>query len=783
MLAKVSISKNSVVEMPMLALRGIVVFPGTINHFDVSREISAKAIEYCFDQGNDIFLVTQKDVNVEDPVKSDLYRFGVVCEIKQVLKLGKDGLLKVLVDCKYRAKLVEMRRGDGGYNIAQIVKANVSKLKESESANAEALVRSIREQLETYCLFNPKLSNEILTTANSDISPEQLAEYLAFNLPFDFDKKQAVAEESNPVKRLDILFDILVKENSVLGIEQEINEKVQKNMFDSQREYYLREQMRTISEELGEDAGSLTDADEYRKKVNALPLEETYKNKLLKEVERLRLNPQSSPEYATIDQYLDTVTGLPWGKMSQDNFDIARASRILNRDHYGLKEVKERILEYLAVRSRTSNINGQIICLVGPPGVGKTSIAKSLAESMGRKFSRMSLGGVRDEAEIRGHRRTYVASMPGRIIAAVQQAGTCNPLILMDEIDKLASDYKGDPASALLEALDPEQNSTFMDHYLDVPFDLSNIMFITTANDINAIPAALLDRMDVIELSSYTRVEKFHIAKGHLLPKQLEKHGLTKNDVKITDKALYQIIDDYTSEAGVRNLERSIAKILRKSAKMICEGKEIPIRVDDKGLQEFLGVPMNRESIASREDAVGVVNGLAWTSAGGVLLPIEAVVIPGNGRLEITGSLGDVMKESVRIAITYDRTAGGDYEFPSDILTKYDIHIHAPEGAVPKDGPSAGVTIATAIVSAVKKIPVRKDVAMTGEITLEGRVLAIGGLKEKLIAAYKEKLKTVIIPKGNEVDLAEMPDEIKENLEIIPVDRVSDVFRIALKHD
>ena len=779
MLAKISLNKDSVTDIPMLAMRDVVVFPDTVNHFDVSRESSRKAIEHCMESGLPIFLVTQIDSSVEEPDIHDVYRYGVVSEVKQVLRV-RDGIMKVIVDCKYRARLISLEMLDGMY-WAGIHKRDASPVKSSEEENARALARKIREELDVYASFNPRLSNDIIQTANSSISLEKLSEYLAFNLPLETKDKQDILQQTSSFKRLDMLLNIIVKENSVLGLEQEINERVQQNMLNNQREYYLREQMRTISQELGEEYEDASSSSELKNKIYALPLEETYKAKLLKEVDRLAQNPTSSPEYALIDQYLDTVLSLPWNVSTKDNYNIEKARRILERDHYGLKDVKERILEYLAVKSRTNNLNSQIICLVGPPGVGKTSIARSLAECIGRKFARMSLGGVRDEAEIRGHRRTYIGAMPGRIIASIQQSGTNNPLILMDEIDKLGSDYKGDPSSALLEALDPEQNSSFMDHYIDVPFDLSNILFITTANDINAIPSALRDRMDVIELSSYTRVEKFHIAKNHLLKKQMEKHGLTKNEVKISDKAIYSIIDDFTVEAGVRNLERNLAKILRKAAKMLSESEETVIKVTDKNISDFLGVPYNRESIASQEDSIGIVNGLAWTSAGGTLLPIEAVVIPGNGRLEITGSLGDVMKESIKLAITYGRTLSGNYKFPDKVLSEYDIHVHAPEGAVPKDGPSAGVTIATALVSAVCGIPVRKDVAMTGEITLQGRVLAIGGLKEKLIAAHKEKIKTVLIPYSNIPDLQEIPDEVKNELEIIPVKRISEVLDVALK--
>ena len=778
MIAKVSINRENALEMPLIALRGVVVFPDTLNHFDVSRPRSVRALERCLESGEPVFLVAQRDISVEEPVQDDLYRYGVVCEVRQVLRLH-DGLMKVLVDCKYRARLLTMREENGMY-VGEIIRQSAARIRPADASAAEALVRSIREQLNLFAEYYPKLTDEILITANSPMPAQQLAEYLAFNLPLEFEDKQAILEQNSSFKRLDMLHNILARENSVLGLEKEIQAKVQESLAQNQREYYLREQMRTISQELGEDADLFADIDGYREKIRALPLEDTYKKKLLKEADRLQQNPPNSQEYGVIDQYLSTVTSLPWQSYSQDNFDIRRAQKILDRDHYGLKEVKERILEYLAVRARTDNMSGQIICLVGPPGVGKTSIARSLAECMGKKFARMSLGGVRDEAEIRGHRRTYVAAMPGRIIAAIQNSGTANPLILMDEIDKLASDYKGDPSSALLEALDPEQNGSFVDHYIDVPFDLSQVTFVTTANDRGAIPSALIDRMDVLELSSYTRTEKYHIAKEHLLPKQLEKHGLSKKDVSLTEKALYTLIDDYTAEAGVRNLERQIAKLLRKCARKLIEGEQTPIKVNEALVRQLLGVPMRRDSIAAKKDSVGVVNGLAWTAAGGELLPIEAVVIKGSGKLEITGSLGDVMKESARLAITYGRTLGGTLAFPEKLLSEYDIHIHAPEGAVPKDGPSAGVTMATALVSAVCGIPVRRDVAMTGEITLQGRVLPIGGLKEKLIAAHKEKMHTVLIPAANVCDLQLVPQEVREALEIIPVEHVSQVLRHAL---
>lgn len=778
MATKVNVKPKNLMNMPLVAMRGVVVFPDTVNHFDVGRPRSVNAVELAMKNRIPIFLVTQRDVTVEEPEKADLYKYGVVAEVQQVLRLA-DNYVKVLVDCKYRARLVDFHDEEELYT-ADVLRSSVRPLKESETDAADALSRAIREQLELYIEHYPKLSSDITTTAFSGERIDTLADYLAFNLNLDYTDKQAILESSSVITRLTLMHDILIRENNVLQIEKDINEKVQDAIDQNQKEYYLREQIRVISTELGEGGDVPSDAEEYRGKIKALPLEKTYINKLLREVDRFVQTPSNSQESAVIRTYLDTVTDLPWNIFTQDNYDIKHAAKVLDRDHYGLKEVKERILEYLAVRSLTENVSGSIICLVGPPGVGKTSIASSIAESLGRKFVRMSLGGVKDESEIRGHRRTYVASMPGRIIAAVDQAQTSNPLILLDEVDKLGNDFRGDPASALLEVLDPEQNSTFRDHFLDVPYDLSKVLFITTANDASAIPAPLYDRMDVIELSSYTREEKFKIAKLHLLKKQIKKNGLTPKTFSITDKALYTVIDNYTREAGVRNLERKLATLVRRAAKMIVSGEKTSVKVSHLSLESMLGPSTNRGTITSRQSTVGVVNGLAWTSVGGEVMPIETTVIPGTGKLEITGSLGDVMKESAKLAITYARTLPANYNIPGDLLSAYDIHIHAPEGAVPKDGPSAGVTLTVSLVSMLCNIPVKADLAMTGEITLKGRVLPIGGLKEKLIAAYKEKLTTVLIPKDNMGDLQEIDKEVLDALTIIPVSKVDEVLKLAL---
>lgn len=779
MITKVKLKSNNMTTIPLVAMRGTVMFPNTVNHFDVGRKKSVAAIEYAMKTRTPIFLISQRDATTEEPTKDDLFRYGVVAEIQQVLRLA-DNFVKVLVECRYRARLLEFHDEEEDYYTVSVMRSNAKQLKDVEVDGADAIVRAIREQLDEYTEYFPKLSSDIVLEALSEQNPSKFVEFLAHNLSLDFNVKQGILEESNVMKRLIRLYNALIKENNILNIERDITNKVQESIDQNQREYYLREQIKVISDELGEGEDTVTEAEEYRKKIKELPLEAAYLKKLLKEVERLVQTPSNSQEAAVIRTYLDTVVDLPWNVFTQDNYNLRNAQRVLDRDHYGLKKVKERIIEFLAVRSLTENQNSQIICLVGPPGVGKTSIARSIAECMKKKFVRMSLGGVRDESEIRGHRRTYVGSMPGRIINAIDHAGSSNPLILLDEIDKLGNDYRGDPASALLEVLDPEQNNSFRDHFLDLPYDLSRVLFITTANDASAIPAPLYDRMDVIELSSYTREEKLKIAKLHLIKKQLLRHGLTKEQFSITDKALYELIDDYTREAGVRNLERKLASLIRKSARAIVSGENEAVKVDCLTLEKLLGPPMNRGSIASHKAEVGIVNGLAWTSVGGEVMPIETTVVEGTGKLEITGSLGDVMKESAKLAITYIRTLSDKFSVPKDLLSKYDIHIHAPEGAVPKDGPSAGVTLCVSLLSAVCNIPVKKNLAMTGEITLKGRVIPIGGLKEKLIAAYKEKLDTVLIPRENACDLAEIEKEIVDGLHIVLVDRVEDVLEYSL---
>ncbi len=778
MIAKVSVQNPNIMNMPLVPMRGVVLFPDTINHFDAGREKTITALEMSFKNGTPVFLLAQKDIMTEDPQKKDLYKHGVVATVKQLLKFS-DEVIKVLVECKYRGRLVEFYEHEDCY-FADVVKAPIKGITPDLMNEAEAVIRAIREQIDEYATNVPRLSEDIIEITFGTNDPQRIVEYITFALPFDFEKKQEILAENSSFNRLNMLLELLIKENDVLEIERDVSNRIRDQIDKNQRDYYLREQIKVLSSELGEEGDIISDIDEYKKTIKKLPLAPEYSKKVLKEVERLSMMSGSSQEAAVIRTYLDTIVDLPWGEYSKDKFDLAKAKKILEKEHFGLDKVKDRILEFLAVRSLTDEINAQIICLVGPPGVGKTSIARSIAECMGKKFVRMSLGGVRDEAEIRGHRKTYVGAMPGRIINAISQAETSNPLILLDEIDKLGSDYKGDPSSALLEVLDPEQNNTFKDHFLDIPYDLSKVLFITTANDPHTIPKPLYDRMDVIELSSYTRHEKYKILKLHLLEKQLKKHGITKQQFTITDKAVFGLIDDYTAEAGVRSLERELAKLIRKSVRMIVEGKLEHIRVDYPILEQLLGPKKNKGSLVDTKSDIGVANGLAWTSVGGTLLPIETIAVNGTGKVEITGSLGDVMKESAKIAVSLARTLTGKYKVPEKLASEFDLHIHAPEGAVPKDGPSAGVTLMVSLVSAVISAPIRKNVAMTGEVTLKGNVLPIGGLKEKLIAAYKEKMTSVIIPKTNICDLEDVPKEVKDALKIIPVETISEVLEYAI---
>ena len=770
--------ERKTLHLPTIALRGLVVFPNNLVHFEVGREKSIAAVEWAMANNSNVFLVAQKSMDTTEPQQADLFSYGVVAEVKQVLRVSGD-LVKVLVEGKYRAKL-SVLDASGDFLLSEVRPAPVRAGKADDAVETEALLRALKAGFDEYLGMNPRLGKDVVFAIVSSDDPAFLSEYMPANLLFRYEDKQAVMDEGTLNGRLKKLIEMLRRECQVMKIEKEIAEKVNESMDKNQRDYYLHEQLHIISDELGEGDDTHAEADEYRRRITGLHLAEDSEKKLLKEVDRLAKMQGSNQEATVIRTYLDTCLDLPWNTFTVDDLDISRAQQILDRDHYGLKKVKDRILETLAVRKLAPDVKAQIICLVGPPGVGKTSIARSIAESLGRKYVRISLGGVRDEAEIRGHRRTYIGAMPGKIITAMISAKSANPLMLLDEIDKLAGDFRGDPAAALLEALDPEQNSTFNDHFIDIPFDLSHVLFITTANDLGSIPGPLRDRMDVIELPSYTRVEKYNIARKHLLPKQLKACGLT-GKVTLSQSALYGIIDGYTREAGVRNLERTITSVLRKCARKIAAGEVESVSVTGTMLEQLLGPRFVKPDFLNRTNAVGIANGLAWTSVGGETLPIEVQVMDnGSGKITVTGSLGDVMKESAQLAVTWVRVHAAEYGIDPEKLKKCDLHIHAPEGAVPKDGPSAGVTLTTALVSCLSGIPVRGDVAMTGEITLHGNVLPIGGLREKSMAAYREGMKTVLIPKDNEPDLYEVDDEVKKNLTFLPMQSLTQVLNAAL---
>ncbi|MBQ6251287.1 endopeptidase La [Ruminococcus sp.] len=759
-----------------VAMRGLVAFPKMVMHFDVSRSKSMAAVERALKEGGKLFLVTQHEAYIENPKASDLYKVGVVAEIKQVLKLP-DNIMKVLVEGVYKANLVRLI-DDGEVLKAEVKRTPTYSRAKVDEVEAEALIRSVKDVFERYASFFPRMPKELLTSIMTQDSPIKLFETVTFNCNLNYRDKQTLLEETNVINKLSVLFACLTSEVEILELENLINEQTKNSIDKGQREFYLREQLRVIQEQLGEDEGE--EAFGYINDIMELKLDEKSKEKLLKEADKLTKLPPSSQEAFVIKNYLDTVLDLPWGKYTKAKLSMEKAEAVLEKDHYGLKKVKERILEFLAVHMLNPEIKGQIICLAGPPGIGKTSIAKSIAKAMGRKYARVSLGGVRDEADIRGHRKTYVGAMPGRIITAISQAGSANPLILFDEIDKLCSDIKGDPSSAMLEVLDAEQNNAFRDHFIEVPFDLSKAVFITTANNVGAIPAPLLDRMEVIELPSYTAEEKFHIAKEHLIPKQLKEHGLKASQLKISDDAIDELIQYYTKEAGVRSLERSIASLCRKTAKRIAAEEVKRVTIKAKDINGYLGIRKYLGDLSSKEDQVGVVNGLAWTSVGGVLMPIEVITMKGTGKIELTGSLGEVMKESSKIAVSYVRSIADKYGIDPDFYKNVDLHIHAPEGAVPKDGPSAGVTMTTALVSALSGRKVRSDVAMTGEVTLHGKVLPIGGLREKTMAAYKSGIKTVIIPVANKPDLEEVDEVVKNAITFVYAEELTDVLDTAL---
>lgn len=761
-------------NMPAVALRGLTILPGMIAHFDISRERSLRAVEEAMEQDQKIYLVTQRNVDSEDPTQEDLYQMGIVADIKQVVRLQND-VVRILVDGISRAALLGFT-GNEKYLEAEICycDSNADSLPEDLR---EAMLLGVREAFHRYAAVVGKISKELIRQIDQYEDLEKLIDYVTNNLPVSYELKQQVLEAEDINDRYQVIVSLLLSQVEVISIKNELQKKVKVRVDKHQKEYVLREQLGVIREELGENADS--EADEYEKKLSELDAPDYVKEKTKKEIKRFR-NMSSSSSESTVERgYIETVLELPWNKMSVDNKDLDHAAQVLDDDHYGLKDVKERILEFLAVRNLTSKGESPIICLVGPPGTGKTSIARSIASALEKKYVRISLGGVRDEAEIRGHRKTYIGAMPGRIVNGLRQAGVSNPLMLLDEIDKVSSDYKGDTSAALLEVLDSEQNCRFRDHYIEMPVDLSEVLFIATANEVSGIPKPLLDRMELIEVSSYTENEKFHIAKEHLVEKQKSKNGIKKEQLTITDSALKDIIRLYTREAGVRSLERTIGKLCRKAAREIFKDSEAAVKVTKTNLKTYLGNPKYSPEKKNDCAEVGIVRGLAWTSVGGVTLEVEVNVLPGKGELVLTGKLGDVMKESAQAALSYVRSISEGYGIDAEFYTKHDIHIHIPEGAVPKDGPSAGITMATAMLSAITDRPVRADVAMTGEITLRGRVLPIGGLKEKLLAAKVIGIKTVCIPKDNEKDLEEISKEITDGMEIVPVERFSQVEKIA----
>lgn len=761
-------------NMPAVALRGLTILPGMIAHFDISRERSLRAVEEAMEQDQKIYLVTQRNVDSEDPTQEDIYQMGIVADIKQVVRLQND-VVRILVDGISRAALLGFT-GNEKYLEAEICycDSNADSLPEDLR---EAMLLGVREAFHRYAAVVGKISKELIRQIDQYEDLEKLIDYVTNNLPVSYELKQQVLEAEDINDRYQVIVSLLLSQVEVISIKNELQKKVKVRVDKHQKEYVLREQLGVIREELGENADS--EADEYEKKLSELDAPDYVKEKTKKEIKRFR-NMSSSSSESTVERgYIETVLELPWNKMSVDNKDLDHAAQVLDDDHYGLKDVKERILEFLAVRNLTSKGESPIICLVGPPGTGKTSIARSIASALEKKYVRISLGGVRDEAEIRGHRKTYIGAMPGRIVNGLRQAGVSNPLMLLDEIDKVSSDYKGDTSAALLEVLDSEQNCRFRDHYIEMPVDLSEVLFIATANEVSGIPKPLLDRMELIEVSSYTENEKFHIAKEHLIEKQKSKNGIKKEQLTITDSALKDIIRLYTREAGVRSLERTIGKLCRKAAREIFKDSEAAVKVTKTNLKTYLGNPKYSPEKKNDRAEVGIVRGLAWTSVGGVTLEVEVNVLPGKGELVLTGKLGDVMKESAQAALSYVRSISEGYGIDAEFYTKHDIHIHIPEGAVPKDGPSAGITMATAMLSAITDRAVRADVAMTGEITLRGRVLPIGGLKEKLLAAKVIGIKTVCIPKDNEKDLEEISKEITDGMEIVPVERFSQVEKIA----
>ena len=762
-------------KVPAVALRGMAILPGMVAHFDVSRNRSVRALEAAMMDDQMVFLVTQKNVEKEDPELEDLYTVGIIAVIKQVIKM-QNNVVRVLVEGETRARLLSMEQ-------EECLLAEVEPLQRDEELMAveiqEAMLRGIRETFTRYCMLNPKPGKELARQMIEITDLDKLLDHIGNNLPVGYEQKQRILEANSLQERYETLMIILLNEINIIQIKTEFQTKVKEKVDKNQKEYILREQMKLIREELGED-NTISEAEHYQEETNKLEADSEVKEKLEKEIERFKSVSINSSESAVIRGYIETLLELPWNKVSKDNRNLEDAERILDEDHYGMEKVKERMLEFLAVRNLTKKGDSPIICLVGPPGTGKTSIAKSVARALDKKYVRISLGGVRDEAEIRGHRKTYVGAMPGRIANGLKNAGVKNPLMLLDEIDKISTDYKGDTASALLEVLDSEQNSKFRDHYVELPLDLSEVLFIATANSLQTIPKPLLDRMEIIEVSSYTENEKAHIAREHLIAKQMEKNGLKEGQISISDRALERLIRGYTREAGVRNLERKIGEICRKAARVIYQENKRSVKVSENSLEKLLGKEKYNYDLINESDEIGIVRGLAWTSVGGDTLQIEVNIMPGKGEFQLTGQLGDVMKESAKAGISYIRSVSGEYQIGKEFFQEWDIHIHIPEGAVPKDRPSAGITMATAMLSAITKRRVRKDVAMTGEITLRGRVLPIGGLKEKILAAKNAGIKTVCVPKKNEPDVAEIVQEIKKGLEIVFVENMEQVLKAAL---
>ena len=765
-----------IMKMPAVALRGMVILPGMVAHFDVSRAKSIKAVEEAMMDEQKIFLVAQKDVEQENPDIEDLFKIGIIAEVKQVIKL-QNNIVRILVEGKERAELSAFLENPD-YLLAEIIRFDEEVDDGLPEEAKEAMLRSIQETFGKYVVVNPKMRKELQRQLSEITDLEKLMNQLANSLPVHFEEKQKILDAVSMTERYEVLMALLLKEIEIIAIKNDFQAKVKAHVDKNQKEYLLREQMKVIREELGED-NTESDADHFMDALGKIRADKEVKEKIKKEIDRFKNISSSSSESAVARGYIETLLELPWNKISRDNKDLKNAEQILNADHYGLEKVKERMLEFLAVRNLTSKGESPIICLVGPPGTGKTSIARSVAKALDKKYVRISLGGVRDEAEIRGHRRTYVGAMPGRIVNGLRSAGVKNPLMLLDEIDKMSSDYKGDTASALLEVLDAEQNKKFRDHYVEIPIDLSEVLFIATANSVQDIPRPLLDRMELIEVTSYTENEKLHIAKEHLLAKQMERNGIRPEQLAITDKAMAKIISGYTREAGVRNLERKLGEICRKAARPLYEGEKEKIKVTEQNLEKFLGKEKYSFDKKNDTDEVGIVRGLAWTSVGGDTLEIEVNIMPGKGEFQLTGQLGDVMKESAQAGISYIRSVSEEYHIPKKFFQENDIHIHIPEGAVPKDGPSAGITMATAMLSAITKTPVRADVAMTGEITLRGRVLPIGGLKEKTLAAKNAGIKTICVPKKNEKDIDEISPEIKKGLKIVFVEQMKDVLDVA----